>query len=33
MEKGKKGKCKWVSKKNKCSKGVAKQFCPKTCGV
>ena len=26
-------KCKWVSRKNKCSKGVAKQFCPETCGV
>jgi len=35
----KKKKCKWVSRKNKCSKGskrskgVAKQFCPETCGV
>ena len=25
--------CKWISKEEKCSKDVAKQYCPKTCNV
>ena len=29
----KKVNCKWISKEEKCSKGVAKQYCPKTCNV